>query len=185
MTGMRHLLQAHIDSLRKNSPPDAEAAQRINEGLKTVQKQLRAVIRDLVPVELDEKGFVSALQSLAERHRSIHDIECRFVCDQPIRLEDNLLATHVYRIVQEAVNNAIRHADASTITIYLQEDRTRLHLQVIDDGKGIDPDAQPQGGLGLRSMSFRADFVGAKLRIQPGESGGTVVHLTIPKRKTF
>lgn len=181
LTGLRYLAETHAESLLKQSSPDAKIVQRIAEGFGTVQKQLRAVIRDLVPVEVDTDGLVFALRSLAERTAETHHIACTFECDKPIPIENNLLATHLYRIVQEAVNNAVRHAEADQITIRLKEEGDELKLQVVDDGVGMDIGPHQNKGYGLRTMAFRAGLAGARLDVRPGQQGGTIVDCTVPR----
>ena len=183
LTGLRFLAQTHADALASGESPEADLAQRIAAGLETVQQQLRAVIRDLVPVELDQEGLVSALRSLAERTTETHRIDCRLVCEQPVAVHDNVLARHVFRIVQEAVNNAVKHADAELIAVRLDEHGNYLRLQIVDDGMGIPPRTERTSGLGLRSMAFRANLIGARLRIEPGQMGGTVVSCVVPKSR--
>lgn len=182
LTGLRYLAQTHAESLARQGLPDAELARRITHGLDAIQKQFRAVVQSLIPVELDERGLGSALQLLAERTSRTHNIECAFRVNRPITLHDNLVATHLYRIVQEAVNNAVRHAHASIIEIHLEEDDEGLHLRVVDDGIGIQVTPRHDDGVGLRSMNFRADVVGARLSVTRRGERGTVVLCMIPRR---
>ncbi|QDU98972.1 chemotaxis protein CheB [Lignipirellula cremea] len=183
LTGLRHLAQVHLESLAGKQSPDEPMARRIARGLETVQKQLRAVIRDLVPVDLDEKGLVTAIQLLAQRTSETHSISCISQCDRRIVVEDNLMARHLYRIVQEAVANAVSHAQATEIILRLDEDQEVLRLQIVDNGQGIAPAARAGAGFGLRSMSYRADLIGASLRVEAGEQGGTVVVCLAPRNR--
>lgn len=185
LTGMRHLMQSLNECLTNESSPHRQLAVRITEGLESVQKGLRRVIRNLVPVEVDERGLLAALQSLAEHTTEANDVHCRFLCKQPIALEDTLLATHIYRVMQEAVNNAVKHANARQITIQLSENRQGLHFEVADDGIGISAEPSPESGYGLKSMAYRAALLGAGLSIQRGENGGTVVRCTVPRSEVF
>jgi signal transduction histidine kinase len=92
-------------------------------------------------------------------------------------------ADEAMRIAQEAISNALRHAQASTITVVLEEDDGRVELRVVDDGVGVDaPTSQAGGGVGLRSMQERAERLGGTLDIAPGASGGTVVAVAFPPR---
>lgn len=179
LTGLRYMAGTHADVLAEQSSPEAEIAQRIAEGLGTVQKGLRSIISDLVPVELDEKGLVAALRSLAERIAYSQDIECEFECDPAVAIEDASLATHMYRIGQEAVNNAVKHARARRITIMLIQEDGELTMCIMDDGIGMKRKAESQRGVGLRSMAFRAGLIGARLDIHPGEFGGTIVECRV------
>ena len=183
LTGLRYLAQTHADSLVDKFPEAARIAQRISGGLEKVQRELRSAVRDLVPVELDEQGFVSAVRSLAERVTENRRIKCVFECERPVLIENHLTATHLYRIAQEAVSNAIRHANAKTITIRLTEDDDRIVLHVIDDGIGIGPEPR-RHGLGLGSMMSRAGMISGRLNVESPKSGGTVVTCTLLKRSS-
>ncbi|MEZ6097749.1 MAG: histidine kinase [Pirellulaceae bacterium] len=108
LTGLRYMSQTHAESLARQSSPDAKTAKRMTEWLSTVQQQLRSIVRRLVPVEVDQEGLAAALRGLAERTSGAQDLDCEFRCDQPITIPDPALATHLYRIAQEAVQNSER-----------------------------------------------------------------------------
>lgn len=179
LTGLRYMAQTHAETLAGQSSPDAKTAERMTQWLETVQQQLRAIIRELVPVEVDQQGLLTALRGLAERTHDVHDLSCSFECDQPITVADAALGTHLYRIAQEAVRNAVRHAQAAHIWIRLSEAEGVLKMQVSDDGVGIKIASEKGAGVGLRSMAYRAGLVGATLDCRPGEGRGTVVTCTV------
>ena len=148
-------------------------------GFECIQLQLRRIIRDLVPVEVDTRGLAAALCSLAERTAVDYDIECHFEGEDAVGLPDNLMATHFYRIAQEAVTNAVKHASASHIDIQLRNVGDGLALSIIDNGVGIAAPAHRGEGLGLGSMAYRAELLGGMLRIKPSEEGGTAVRCKV------
>jgi signal transduction histidine kinase len=104
---------------------------------------------------------------------------CTSDCPEPVSVADNLIATHLYLIAQEAVHNAVKHAGARTVHITLKAEEG-LVLSVQDDGTGIP--AQPGEGLGLRNMRNRAAIIGAKLTIEPAQPAGTVVACVLARR---
>jgi PAS domain S-box-containing protein len=179
LTGLRYMAQTHAESLAQQSSPDAKTAERMTVWLATVQEQLRAIIRQLVPVEVDQLGLVAALRGLAKQTQESHDLACEFQCPQPVTVADAALATHLYRIVQEAVMNAVRHAQAAHIRIELIEDDATLRLQVTDDGVGIRSTAEKSSGIGLRSMAYRAGLIGATFVVAARKQGGTQVICTV------
>lgn len=181
LAGLRYVAQTHAEVLMKQGTPEAKTAERMAQWLETIQQQLRTIIRELIPVELDQQGLIAAFHGLAERMTQSHDLVCTFECDQPIVVQDAALATHLYRIVQEAVANAARHAQATHVVIRLQEDSEMLKLQVTDDGIGIGARADDTSGIGLRTMAYRVGLIGGRLRIGELESGGTNVTCVVPK----
>jgi signal transduction histidine kinase len=114
-------------------------------------------------------------RSIAQHIQREGKVTCKFDCPEPVSVADNLTATHLYLIAQEAVHNAVKHAQPENIRISL-ESTDLLGLAVQDDGIGMPTEpAENHGGLGLRIMRNRAQIIGATLTIQPGEPTGTVV----------
>ena len=159
-------------------PSDSESAslllERIALGLQRSQQELRAVLRGLLPVAVDSQGLMEALADLARRTQQEGKIICTFDCPIPIRFKDNLVAIQLFLIAQEAVRNAVKHAQPSSICINLTSDHM-LTLQVRDDGIGILLRPEEIHGLGLRIMRNRAAIIGASLTIEPAKPRGTVI----------
>jgi PAS domain S-box-containing protein len=182
LTGLRYMARTLAESLDHAASAEAGTAARISDWLATLQRQLRGIIRQLVPVEVDEKGIVAALRGLAERTTETQDVTCAFECLQEIGVADSAVATQLYRIAQEAVRNAQQHAQASRITIQLSEfESGTLKLQVTDDGIGIGPLPLDQPGIGIRSMTYRAGLIGATLEVRNRDEGGTKVTCIVPR----
>jgi signal transduction histidine kinase len=110
--------------------------------------------------------------------------DCRFEVAGEIPIRDTTAAIHLYRIAQEALNNAIRHAKASRIVVRLTREAHRASISVEDDGKGIDPphpdDPAFSPGMGLRIMGYRAKMIGGRLEVRRRPGGGTIVTCTCP-----
>ena len=118
---------------------------------------------------------MAALSDLADRIQQEGKATCKFDCPEPVSVANNLDATHLYLIAQEAVHNAVKHARCQNIRISLKSDDL-LVLRVQDDGIGIpDQPTDIQGGLGLRIMRNRAAIIRATLTIEPAKPAGTVV----------
>jgi PAS domain S-box-containing protein len=180
LTGLRYMAQTHAEVLASQGSPEAGTAERISQWLESVKRQMRVIIRALVPVEVDQHGLVSAVHALAERISAAHGLPCTLECREPITVADTALAAHLYRIVQEAVGNAARHANARHIRIELRADDGTLSVRIADDGIGIGAAGGKQAGLGIRTMAFRAGLIGGRLTIGESESGGTVVLCVVP-----
>ena len=126
-------------------------------------------------MEVDAQGLNRALADLAETTTQDAGIKCRFTAEQSVRVEDSETATHLYRIVQEAVTNALKHAHSQQVTIALEREDGQIVLSVRDDGKGISSKTRKVQGMGLKSMQYRAALIGATLSVAPNKQGGTLV----------
>ncbi|MBI1850261.1 MAG: PAS domain-containing protein [Planctomycetes bacterium] len=181
LTGLRLLAHDLAESLTERALPDAETARKIAEGLKQALSHVRTLSRGLNPVEVDAQGLMAALEDLAARTSDLYRIPCTFRCQHPVTFANNGTATHLYRIAQEAITNAVKHAQARRVQITLMKDASAVRLEVQDDGVGIRKRPPSEPGTGLRIMAHRADVVGAKLNVGPGPTGGTLVSCTLPK----
>ncbi len=193
LTGLALLAGSLVESLGENAqvatrplsrrgdfgdgaiPPDMKLADKIASGLRRLLGQVRALSRGLIPMEIVPEGLASALDDLSLRIAEQTGVRCTFHCDATILLEDTVLASHLFRIAQEAITNAITHGRAQRISIRLTGDQDQLRLVVEDDGAGIQPRAARSSGTGLRTMHYRADLIGAVLQVQPLARGGTLV----------
>lgn len=179
LTGLSLLARTLADSLAAKSVPEAPRAKRLADEINEAAKQVHSLSRGLVPVEVDVQGLRAALTALAHRISELHRVRCEFRHEGTIAVADNFVATHLYRIVQEAVNNAIKHSGAKRIVISLANSNGNIVLEVLDDGVGIGKSREFQPGMGLRIMSYRAGLIGATLDVRQKESGGTLVHCTV------
>lgn len=152
--------------------------ERMTKGLQRCQLDLRFFIRGLLPVPVEREGLSAALSELADRIQQEGQAKCRFQCPAPIEPADNLLATHMFYIAQEAVHNAVKHAKCHDIQISLSEAGRNVVLKIRDDGIGMPAKLTESQGLGLRIMRNRAAINGAQLKIEPAEPTGTVVTCT-------
>ena len=149
-------------------------ARQLSEGLGRATVHARKLSHGLVPVDVDAQGLMSALRELVKTVDDMRDVQCVLVHDRPVEVTDNYCATHLYRIAQEAINNALKHSHASHVHVALADDHGQISLTVTDDGVGI-PQDPFGGGMGLRIMKYRADLMGAVLSVDRLPGGGTQV----------
>lgn len=161
-------------------PEEAKIATELVSHLRDTLAQTRALARGLAPIEIDPQSLVEALTDLAEAIERRSEIVCRFSTGRAVTVGDKMQATHLYRIAQEAVHNAIRHAGARHIEIRLDAEGTDLVLSVADDGTGIRPVKAEGAGLGIPIMRYRADIIGGQLTIERPAPGGTLVRCACP-----
>jgi two-component system sensor kinase FixL len=126
-------------------------------------------------VQLEADGLKVALEQLAVDIEARLKINCQLNCPQPISINNNIVATHLYRIAQEAVTNAIKHGKANLIVIELRAVENRIELKVTDNGVGIPISKTSGSGMGLHIMNYRARTIGGTLEIGRAPDGGTFV----------
>ncbi len=180
LTGAAFLAQVLAQKLAAQSLPEAEDADHLTALINEVLAETRDLSRLLSPVDVQGEGLADALQELTEQTERVFEVPCPLLTEGDVRVADNVVATHLFRIAQEAVNNALKHANPSEVTVRLAREEGALHLRIEDSGSGIDLVTAAQStGLGLRAMRYRAALIGAVLRIVPA-AGGTVVSVALP-----
>ncbi|MEZ6060424.1 MAG: PAS domain S-box protein [Planctomycetaceae bacterium] len=189
LAGLGMLAHALLATLAKppqetesGSPRDPRRlAQKILDGLSRAQQDVKAIARGMVPAHLDRQGLTEALRELAVRTDSTDGVICAFKCRQPVEVSDSPTRTHLYRIAQEAVTNAIRHGRPEHILIELKHAGGEIVLQIADDGTGFDA-ADRTEGVGLDTMHYRASLIGGQLAVSPVRTGGTLVTCKVGRR---
>jgi signal transduction histidine kinase len=167
--------------LARQHRPEAATASRIARFLDQAITETRQLSRGLFPIRLEAEGLFVALEELARTTRERFQIGCRLTSQKPVAVENRVVATHLYRIAQEAVTNAVKHSRARKVFIQLRARAGQLELSVEDDGVGLSA-AKPnkRAGLGLHIMDYRARSIGGALRLAPGSRGGTAVSCCVP-----
>ncbi len=143
-------------------------------------REPRGVAEGLCPVDPTPEALAPALRALAKRAQQMSGVPCGFVTAGDVLVPDATIAQHLYRIAQEALSKAVRHARASRISVELRGSDEALFLRAEDDGVGP-PGTPPSGGLGLRSMAFRARAVEGEFAVHPAPDGGTRVSCRVPR----
>lgn len=166
------LLEKKLADKNLSEARDAsEVSQLISESL----GQAYSLARGLYPVELERHGLMYALKELAGNVREKQDISCTVNVDASAVISDRAVAVQVFRIAQEAVNNAVKHAKAGRISIVLKPVSAGFELTVEDDGLGLPPHCEDAAGMGMHIMRYRASMIGATLRLDSTPGGGTAV----------
>lgn len=163
------------DKLERRRQPEASQAETIADMINEGITQARHLARGLYPVRLEVDGLASALEELASTTEARSHIACRFSCEEQVYIGDQVAATNLFRIAQEATNNAVKHGHCKNISIGLGAVDDDVILSVKDDGCGFPDDVPNAGGMGLHIMNYRAMMIGASLDIRRGAGGGTIV----------
>jgi PAS domain S-box-containing protein len=180
LTGIAFMSKVLERKLAAGGAAEADEARKIVRLVNEAIHKTRELARGLLPVVSDADGLMSALKQWAAEVEDLFRISCRFECDQPVLVTDMNVATHLYHIAQEAVNNAVKHAHASRMRLSLTRQNGVGTLTIEDDGVGL-PDVPPgHTGLGLHIMSYRASMIRGSLELRPGAERGTVVACRFP-----
>jgi PAS domain S-box-containing protein len=182
LTGLGLLALNLADSLsRSGSVTPSQVAARIARGIEQCNQRVRSLARGMVPVPIDREGLMTALAELARQTTEIHGLPCSFECPATVEIDNDNEATHLYRIAQEALSNATRHARASAIWIRLEQADGRLVLEVQDDGVGLQSRGVPGKGVGLRLMEHRCAMIGGNFAVDTRPDGGTCIACSVPR----
>lgn len=178
LTGIAFLCKGLQKRKAFRSPEDTADVDEIVSLIDDAITKTKGLARGLYPVRLEAYGFITAVNELADNVERLFGISCRFEYKEPLLIHDNIMATHLYRIVQEAVNNAIRHGNATKITIGMENEKDVATITIKNNGRPFRRMAKDSQGMGISIMKYRAGIIGASLDIKKGASGGTVVTCT-------
>ena len=179
LTGLSYLAQSLTEALDAKDLPEAAQASRLAAGLESALSHVRSISKGLIPVDLCSTGLKLALQNLARETEERTKISCQLFCDKNVQLDDARIATQLFLIAREAVNNCVKHAKAHQIRILFRVADSVSTLEVQDDGIGI-PDDYRTNGVGLHIMAYRTNAMNGSLRIERLDSCGTQVICRIP-----
>lgn len=152
-----------------------DIAKKISDGLGQALANVRQLSSGLVPVDVDAEGLMAALSQLAATINQYQNISCAFECAERVEVHDNFAATHLYRIAQEAISNALKHAKPTQIRVALSDHAGPILLEVEDNGVGMQDIGSCRKGTGMRIMEYRAGLIGATLKWESAQGGGTRV----------
>jgi PAS domain S-box-containing protein len=180
LTGIAFMAKVHEAKLAEQKRSETQDAAKIVKLVNEAIHKTRELARGLLPVVSDSQGLMSALQLWAAEVEDLFGVSCRFQCETPVLIHDDTMATHLYHIAQEAVNNAIKHGSPRNVLIQLSAEQGRGTLLIKDDGKGIAENPANTQGMGLHIMNYRAGVIGGTLQARRDTTRGTIVTCTFP-----
>jgi signal transduction histidine kinase len=169
-----------IDLQRRDVRELAGNAAEIEKLIEQSVKQARTLAHGLVPVQLDEAGLPAALQELASSTSRLFGINCTFEFAGTNGFDPAGKAAHLYRIAQEAINNATKHGKAQHVEVRLSANSDAMSLSIADDGRGFPQSARNANGVGISIMRYRANVLGGELEIEDRPTGGAIVSCIMP-----
>jgi len=177
--GLLFLMKGLERDLQAAGAPQAETARQLGQELTTALTQARTLSHELYAVPPQPDGLVQALENLAERMAAC-GMKCVFSGDTALLVHNPAAASHLYRIAQEAVQNALKHSHGSRIDLQLAQTPADLELRVRDNGLSFNRQT-PSRGLGLQTMEHRARLIGGRLSVQTHREGGLEVVCSVPQ----
>lgn len=183
LLALRLQVQMLAAKVRGGVPVPAEVFDDLARKVLGIIEEVRRTALDLRPSHVERRGLLEGVRWYGENFASQHGIEVvvhepeRAFPEPPERIRDNL-----FRVLQEALHNVARHAQAHRVDVSLYRKGGTLVLQVADDGKGFDPKGQRGGGIGLATMEERAELLGGSCRVETREGRGTMVTVEVPFR---
>ena len=185
LTGLALSLRALATRAQRSGQPGASDLDDLAKLAGRCIEGSKRIVQGLSPLNDAGGSLASALDALARRASMSGTPVCfRMSGNAPLMVNTEAL-DHFYRIAQEAVQNALKHADASAIDIELWTDHAGVRLSIVDDGRGLPPDIAVRRGLGMRTMHFRASAIGGALVIETFRNGGTSVRCEAPQRQVL
>lgn len=169
-----------LNALQDLDPEHTARVAEIGRSLRGAIAETRHLSHGLAPVQLEANGLMDALAEMAESTGREGAVRVVFECPEPILIAKPQAGIHLFRIAQEAVNNALKHATPGEIRIGLERRGGELQLEVEDDGVGLPEPLRPGAGIGLRVMRHRAELLGGMLEIGASPAGGTLVRCRCP-----
>ena len=168
------------EKLAAKSLPETVEAKKVVELIEAGIALARNLAHGISPADVETEGLVTALRELAANTTTAFKIDCVFECEPAVPIRDATKATHLYRIAQEAILNAMKHGKPQHIVLSLAQQKGNVELTIEDDGVGLPDDWRRNRGLGTRIMAHRANMMGGTVSIEPNPTGGTFVKCSVP-----
>ena len=179
LTAILIFAKALTQKMEKDNRLDIAELKKISDLLHGAVDQARDTARGLYPGELEGSSLMHTLEELASSTEQNHGVPCQFHCLEPILFSDNNVATHLYKIAQEAVSNAVQHGKPQSIEVELSKKDDMITLSVKDDGVGLLHDLKSPKGIGLKIMKYRAHMIGATFKIEPNVPHGVILKCAV------
>jgi PAS domain S-box-containing protein len=183
LTGIAFMSKVQEQKLAEKGLEEAAEAARIVGLVNEAINKTRELAHGLLPVIADAHGLMSALKRWAAEVEDLFHISCCLRVDEPVLIHDANVSTYLYRIAQEAVNNAIKHGQAKNIIISLSARNDYGTLRIENDGSGLPEPSTRNSGMGMQIMNYRARMIGGSLKVESGGARGVTITCLFPLPK--
>ena len=179
LAGLSFRARVLLEDLRHDAPTHAPQAQKMVDLVDLANRETRRLDR-MLQARAEGEDLVAALRRLVTQVQQLFDVSCAIDLPDTIPPLAPVQSDTLFRIAQEALNNAIKHGEAKRLRLLLHHDAAGVQLLVSDQGRCLQAYSQGSGGAGLRIMRYRADLIGAKLEVRNAAGGGCVVECLLP-----
>jgi PAS domain S-box-containing protein len=168
--------------LEKAGQLEAKNLIELGKMITRAASEVRRISHGLQPLAAEPGALAAGLAQLTEQCMAGQCVQALFECPEPVIIEDATLANHLFRIAQEAVQNALRHGEPRHLTVRLRQEESRVRLEIQDDGHGMPGKSKRTRapGIGLQTMKYRAHAIGGFLQILRPQGGGTLIRCVAP-----
>ncbi|MCF7948399.1 MAG: substrate-binding domain-containing protein [Spirochaetia bacterium] len=182
LAGISMLLSAQANTLHE---ADRKKLDEIIEMLNGTTVRARQMARGYFNIGLREDGLIPTLKEYTDKITELYNVECSFFYDDVLEVSDMDVLRHLYYLVQEAILNALKHAQPHHIYVYLRREQRLLILEVADDGSGLPGNFMERKGLGFHLMQYRANIISAKFSACKNNLGGTSIYCSLPLQVVY
>lgn len=180
LSGIGLLSRRVANKLEAEGHDMAEDMNEIRDLIKEADEYSRGLARGLVKIDLDRGGFTAAIEKLIRQSERLFRIKCELSVTDEVDITERTRAEHMYRIIQEAINNAVKHGEASEIKVLMTMGHQMLRISIKDNGRGFPKNWRSQLGLGVRIMEFRSRLIGAHFEQNNHSEGGAIITCYVP-----
>lgn len=180
LTALGFLVESVRQKLAAESEEFAPKLAEIANLIQVSQRQTRTMSRVLSPVEIDRNGLITSIETMAANVKQVYGLDCAIDIDGDCTIDDNSIATNLYYIVREAVNNSLKHGKPGAISVRLYSDEDFMYIEVHDNGSGMASETSG-GGMGLKIMKYRAEIIGAIFNYGNCDGGGFSIFVRMPR----
>jgi len=177
--GVQFMLKLLREKINKKNLPNIEEVDEIYNLIAEGINHIRKITKGLKPVDIQPESLGLALKELAFKTEKRFKISCNFKYDDTISIDNNITTTHIYYIIQEAINNSIKHASPKNIKISMLKEKNKIIISIEDDGTGISEKHKDSDGMGINIMEYRANIINGSLKILKNKNSGTTVQCSI------
>ena len=179
LAAIRCAVSSLRDDLEAKGAPEASTTGEVAQMIGNAIIEVRNLARGIFPVQMEAAGLPAVLDELVENTSRLHRIAVSFEMIGDVKVEQPEVAMHLYRIAQEALSNAVKHGQATRIAVCVKMDKRGLKLSVTDDGTGFESARVATESMGLKTMRYRADLIGAAFSVKSGLDG-VIVSCELP-----